>query len=125
MIWRAIQSAVGLAVDVDSDQVASLKVDDRQSIEKPEVDGRHDKEVYGGDVRCVIADERLPALRRRSASSHLYLATVDWALSIPSLSNSPWPCSRKLTRLRCPDCLDEVFSSDRRLRLRKLKLSKH
>ena len=48
--------------DVDPDQVASLKVDDHQSIEQPEADGRHDKHIDGGDVRGVIAEKGLPAL---------------------------------------------------------------
>ena len=37
-------------------------MDDRQAIEKLEVDGRHDEQINGGDVRRVIADEGFPCL---------------------------------------------------------------
>ena len=56
--------------DVRPDQAASLKMDDRQAIKKLEADGRHDKQIDSGDVRSVIAEKGLPALRRRPASSH-------------------------------------------------------
>ena len=55
--------------DVDPDQVASLKPDDHQAIEQLEADGRHDEQVDRTDVRDVIAQEGLPALRWRPASS--------------------------------------------------------
>ena len=45
-----------------------MKLDDSQAIEQPETDGRHDKHVDGGDVRRVIAEEGLPALRWRATS---------------------------------------------------------
>jgi hypothetical protein len=51
-----------IGADVDPNQVASLKADDRQAIEKLEVDGRHDKHIDGGDVLGVIAEKGLPAL---------------------------------------------------------------
>jgi hypothetical protein len=37
----------------------------------------------------VIAEKRPPALRRWPRVGHMYRATVDWATSKPSLSNSP------------------------------------
>jgi hypothetical protein len=45
-------------------------MDDRQAIKQLEADGRHDKQIDSGDVRSVIAEKGLPALRRRPASSH-------------------------------------------------------
>jgi hypothetical protein len=70
--------------------VASLKLDDHQAIEQLEANGRHDKHINGGDVRRVIAEKGLPALRRWPSRRFMYLATVDWATSKPSLSSSPW-----------------------------------
>jgi hypothetical protein len=43
-------------------QTASPETDDRQAIEKLEVDGRHDEQINGGDMRRVIADEGFPSL---------------------------------------------------------------
>ncbi len=43
-------------------QMASLETDHRQAIEKLEVDGRHDEQINGGDMRHVIADEGFPSL---------------------------------------------------------------
>src|SRR5260370_3348970 len=62
--------------DVDPHEVASLKLDDHQAIEKLEANGRHDKHINGDDVRRVIAKEGLPALGRWPQPSLLYLATV-------------------------------------------------
>ena len=76
--------------DVDPHEVASLKLDDHQAIEQLEANGRHDKHINGGDVRRVIAEKGLPALRRWPSRRFMYLATVDWATSKPSLSSSPW-----------------------------------
>jgi hypothetical protein len=33
--------------------------DDRQAIEQPEADGRHDEHIDGTDVRSMIAQEKL------------------------------------------------------------------
>jgi hypothetical protein len=66
--------------DVGPDQTASLKVDNRQPIEKLEADGRHDKHIYGGDVRGVIAEKGLPAWRATSSYhvlGHSRLGDVD------------------------------------------------
>jgi hypothetical protein len=56
--------------DVGPDQMASLKMDNRQSIQKLEADGPHNEQIDSGDVRRVIAKEGFPALRRRPTSSH-------------------------------------------------------
>ena len=56
--------------DVDPNQLASVMRDDHQAIEQPEADGRHDEHIDGTDVRSMIAQEGLPALRRRTASSN-------------------------------------------------------
>jgi hypothetical protein len=37
-------------------------MDDRQAIEQLEADGPYNEQIYGGDVRGVIADEGLPSL---------------------------------------------------------------
>src|ERR1700730_6636184 len=56
--------------DVDPHQVASLKLDDHQGIEQLEANGRHDKHINGGDVRRMIAEKGLPALRWRPTSAY-------------------------------------------------------
>jgi hypothetical protein len=63
--------------------LASVMRDDRQILEQPQADGRHDEHIDGTDVRSII-----PALRRWPRRRTLYLATVDWATSKPNLSSS-------------------------------------
>src|SRR5262245_27497990 len=60
--------------DVDPDQVAPLKPDDHQAVEQLEADRRHDKQIYRINMRDVIAQEDLPALRWRSASANHVLS---------------------------------------------------
>ena len=55
--------------DVDPDQVASLEPDDHQPIEQLEAGGRYDEQINRTNLRDVIAQEGLPALRWRPASS--------------------------------------------------------
>src|SRR3979490_2281046 len=50
--------------DGGPDQTASLKRDDRQAIEQLEADGPYNEQIYGGDVRGVIADKGLSSLCR-------------------------------------------------------------
>jgi hypothetical protein len=59
--------------DVGPHQVAPLKANDGQPIEKPEADGRHDKHIDCGGVRRVIAEEGSPALRWQPTSAHYVL----------------------------------------------------
>jgi hypothetical protein len=49
---------------LDPNQLASVMRDDRQTLEQPQADGRHDEHIDGTDVRSMIAQEGLPALRR-------------------------------------------------------------
>jgi hypothetical protein len=60
----------GVGRDVDPDQVTSLEPDDHQPIEQLEASGGHDEQVNRTNMRDVIAQEGLPALRWRSASSN-------------------------------------------------------
>src|SRR5262245_41120146 len=55
--------------DVYPDQVASLQPDDHQPIEQLEADGGHDKQINRTNMRDVIAQEGLPALRWRPTPS--------------------------------------------------------
>src|SRR5258705_647153 len=62
---------------------------DQQTIEQPERDCRHDEEVHWDNASRMVAKERLPSLRGR-APPRLYLATLVWPISMPSLRSSPW-----------------------------------
>jgi hypothetical protein len=63
---------------------------DQQSIEQPERDCRHDEEVHRGNAISVVAKERLPSLRGGPLLRAIYLATLVWPTSMPSLRSSPW-----------------------------------
>ena len=67
------------------------------AIEQPEANRRHDEHVRSVQEGC-------PALARSSGRLTMYMATVDWATSMPSLSNSPWirgAPHNQLSRLIC------------------------
>jgi hypothetical protein len=50
-------------------------------------------------VRCMVLKKGLPGLRPSSPLLAMYLATVDCATSIPSLSSSPWMRGARHSRL--------------------------
>jgi hypothetical protein len=81
--WREIHSAVGFAVTPNDTQ---SRTHNDKTMQNLECDRRQDKEVDRRDAVDVIAEKRSPALRRWR---HMCRATVDWATSKPSLSNSP------------------------------------
>ena len=63
---------------------------DQQSIEKPKGNGRHYEQIHRRNTIRMIAQERLPTLRRRPLLRTIYLAMLVWPTSMPSLSSSPW-----------------------------------
>ncbi len=75
--------------DVDPDKVPAVEPDDDEGIEQVETDGWNNEQVHGGNVRRVVAQEvRHPWLGGPRRST-MYLATLDCAISNPSLSSSP------------------------------------
>jgi hypothetical protein len=62
---------------------------DQQSIEQPERDRRHQEKVHRSDPVGMVTKERLPSLRGRSLLRAIYLATLVWPTSMPSLKSSP------------------------------------
>ena len=60
-----------MAGDVEVENSPSIVANDEQAVEHPEGDGRHRKEVHGGDSFAMIAQEGEPTLRgiRRSRST--------------------------------------------------------
>src|SRR5262245_1390262 len=49
---------------------------DQQSVEQSERDGWNDKQIHRRDPICVVAEERLPALRRRVSPAHHILGNA-------------------------------------------------
>ena len=49
---------------------------DQQSIEQSERDGRNHKQIHRRNAICMIAQERLPALRRRPSPAHHILGNA-------------------------------------------------
>jgi hypothetical protein len=72
-------------------------VQDRERIEEPETDCRHNEQIHRGDSG-VVAEEGLPVLARWRQPRTMYLATVDRATSTPSFSNLPSPTARSKTQ---------------------------
>src|SRR5215468_1964422 len=58
---------------------------DQQSVEQSERDGRNDKQIHRRDPTCVIAEERLPALRRRVSPAHHILGNA----GLPDIDPEP------------------------------------
>jgi hypothetical protein len=54
-----------------------------------ETDSWNNEPIHGGNVRRVVAQEGSPSLARWPRRSTMYLATLDCAISNPSLSSSP------------------------------------
>jgi hypothetical protein len=69
VICRGDPGGRGIGGDVDPHQVASPKPDDHQTIEQLEAGGRHDEQIHRTNMRDVVAQEGLPALRWRPESS--------------------------------------------------------
>ena len=74
---------------IDPDEPSPLQTQDDQPVEQFEADGRNDEQINGGDVGGMDVQERPPSCRGGRRRRGMYLATVDWAMSIPSFSNSP------------------------------------
>src|SRR5882762_6042958 len=57
-----------ICCDVDPDEVSAVEPDDDEGIEQVETDSWDNEQVHGGNVRRVVAQERLPSLAGRPAS---------------------------------------------------------
>jgi len=79
-----------ICCDVDPDQVSAVEPDDDEGIEQVETDSWNNEQVHGGNVRRVVTQEGSPSLAGRPRRLTMYLATLDCAISNPSLSSSPW-----------------------------------
>src|SRR3982074_372323 len=62
----------------------------QQAIEQPERDCRHHEQVHRGNPISMVTKERPPSLRGRNPLRTIYLATLVWPTSMPSLRSSPW-----------------------------------
>src|SRR5215469_14210371 len=74
---------------IGPDEPSPLQTQDDQSIEQFEPDRRNDEQIDAGDVGGVIAQEACQPGERGPRRCDMYLATVDWAMSMPSFSSSP------------------------------------
>jgi hypothetical protein len=63
---------------------------DQQSIDRTKEDCRHHEKVHRGDPVSVVTKERLPSLDGGPLLRAIYLATLVWPTSMPSLRSSPW-----------------------------------
>ena len=72
------------------EEAPPLVLQHHEDIENSRGDGRHHEEVRRDQLLRVVVQESTPrwegGFRRRT----MYLATVTWDTSIPSLSSSPW-----------------------------------
>ena len=70
--------------------VPSIVGQNDHDVEKPERCGRHDKHVNRSDALDLIAQKTAPGWEGAPRLRTIYLATVAWLTSMPSLSSSPW-----------------------------------
>src|SRR5246500_3086916 len=63
---------------------------DQQSIEQAKRDCRHDEHIHRSDPISMIAEERLPPLRRRTPSLGHVFSHARLSIAMPSFSSSPW-----------------------------------
>jgi len=91
VIWRAIQSAVGLFVTPIQTSSRATKTNDDEAVEQVECKRRHDEQIHRCDLWHMLAQKRPPALARRSVVllNHVFR---DSGLSDPkpSFRSSPW-----------------------------------
>src|SRR5512144_1697588 len=62
--------------DAEPEDLSPAVPHDQHSIEQPEGNGRNDKQVHRRDPICVVAQERLPALRRRTSPARHILGNA-------------------------------------------------
>src|SRR5215472_5342192 len=74
---------------IGPDEPSPLQTQDDQPVEQFEPDRRNDEQIDTGDVGGVIARKACQPGERGPRPRDMYLATVDWAMSIPSFSSSP------------------------------------
>src|SRR3979490_1816736 len=79
-----------ICCDVDPDEVSAVEPDNDEGIEQVETDSWNNEQVHGGNVRRVVTQESSPSLLGGPRRLTMYLATLDCAISSPSLSSSPW-----------------------------------
>jgi hypothetical protein len=65
-------------------------VENKEDEEHTEGRNRNGEEINRDNVLGVVRQKRTPSLRWRFSMPHMYLETVAWLTSMPSLSNSPW-----------------------------------
>jgi hypothetical protein len=73
--------------------MSSAVLHDQQSVEQAERDSRHDEHIHRSDPIRMIAQERLPALRRRFSSlDHIFgnARLSDINIELEQLSVDPW-----------------------------------
>jgi hypothetical protein len=75
--------------DIKSHNLPAIVGQNEHYIQQPKRCSSHDKHVDGSDTLGLIEQEATPGRGRRTASAHLYLATVAWLISMPSLRSSP------------------------------------
>src|SRR5512147_2416159 len=71
--------------DAEPEDLPTAVPHDQQSIEQPEGNGRNDKQIHRGNAIGMIAQERLPALRRWSSPAHHILGNA----GLPDINPEP------------------------------------
>jgi hypothetical protein len=63
---------------------------DQQSIEQAKRDRRHDEQIHRRDAVGIVMKNVFQPCDGGPRLFTIYLATLVWPISMPSLSNSPW-----------------------------------
>src|SRR5687768_11388686 len=95
MPWKRLRQLLchplrrGMRRDVDPNEVAAGDPDDDETVQQPEADCGHNKEIDGSNVGSVIAQKRAPSLGRRPSPLDHVSSDRRLRYSKPSFSNSP------------------------------------
>ena len=80
----------GVPGHVDMEDLTAVVGEHDEDPQDPECERWNDEEVDRGELADMIVEEGAPGLRRWRTTTHQVLATVDSAISMLSLSSSPW-----------------------------------
>ena len=97
--------------DAKPQNLSSAVLHDQQSVEQAERDCRHDEHIHRGDAISMIAQERLPTLRRRFSSFDHILGNArlsDINTKLEQLSVDPWRSPQRVGDAHLADKLTHL-----------------
>ena len=76
--------------DIEVNDPSAVVAEDDHGVEQAKRRGRNDEHVDSNGVAHVVAQEAAPGRGGTLGRHDMYLPTVAWLTTMPSLSSSPW-----------------------------------